>query len=349
MRKVSWGLILVLIVGLILAACAAPVAAPAGGGQAAATEAAAEAESAGPIRVALLMPSTINDISWSQSMYVSLKELQDELGADKLEIAYSENMFNVPDAAAAIRDYASSGYNLVIAHGAQYGDSLMDIAPDFPDVSFAWGTTTRTGKDQGIENIFAYEPRGDQAGYVTGVLAAKLTKSKIIGLVGPVDAGDAKLHVDGFLAGVKATDPDVKVNVSFTGSFGDTALAAEAANTHIRAGADVLTGSAQQVVGAIGVAKENGVPWLGVQADQSTAAPEIVLASAIYDWTQLLRDIIAMREAGTMGGEVLQLTYANGGIRTIYSDALPAEAVEAAKAAEAGLADGSITIVVEPR
>jgi basic membrane protein A len=349
MRKVSWGLILVLIAALILAACATPVAAPAGGGQAAATEAPAEAESAGPIRVALLMPSTINDISWSQSMYVSLKALQDELGADKLEIAYSENMFNVPDAAAAIRDYASSGYNLIIAHGAQYGDSLMDIAPDFPDVSFAWGTTTRTGKDQGIENIFAYEPRGDQAGYVTGVLAAKLTKSKIIGLVGPVDAGDAKLHVDGFLAGVKATDPDVKVNVSFTGSFGDTALAAEAANTHIKAGADVLTGSSQQVVGAIGVAKEAGVPWIGVQADQSTAAPEIVMASAIYDWTQLLRDIIAMREAGTMGGEVLQLTYANGGIRTIYNDALPAEAVEAAKAAEAGLADGSITIVVEPR
>jgi len=349
MRKVSWELLLVLIVSLILAACAAPVAAPAGGGQAAAPAAASEAQSAEPIRIALLMPSTINDISWSQSMYVSLKELQDELGADNLEIAYSENMFNVPDAAAAIRDYASNGYNLIIAHGAQYGDSLMDIAPDFPEVSFAWGTTTRTGKDQGVENVFAYEPRGDQAGYVTGVLAAKLTESKIIGLVGPVDAGDAKLHVDGFLAGVKATDPDVKVNVSFTGSFGDTALAAEAANTHIKAGADVLTGSSQQVVGAIGVAKEAGVPWIGVQADQSTAAPEIVVASAIYDWGQLLRDIIAMREAGTMGGEVLQLTYANGGIRTLYSDELPAEAVEAAKAAEAGLADGSITIVAEPR
>ncbi|MFO7633927.1 MAG: BMP family protein [Caldilinea sp.] len=350
MRKISWKLLFVLIASLILAACATPVAAPTGGGQAAApAPAAGEAESAEPIRIALLMPSTVNDISWSQSMYVSLIELQDELGADKLEIAYSENMFNVPDAAAAIRDYASSGYNLIIAHGAQYGDSLMDIAPDFPEVSFAWGTTTRTGKDQGVENVFAYEPRGDQAGYVTGVLAAKLTEAKVIGLVGPVDAGDAKLHVDGFLAGVTATDPDVRVNVSFTGSFGDTALAAEAANTHIKAGADVLTGSSQQVVGAIGVAKENGVPWIGVQADQSTAAPEIVMASAIYDWAQLLRDIIAMREAGTMGGEVLQLTYANGGIRTIYSDELPAEAVEAAKAAEQGLADGTITIVVEPR
>ena len=105
----------------------------------------------------------------------------------------------------------------------------------------------------------------------------------------------------------------------------------------------------QQVVGAIGVAKENGIPWIGVQADQSTAAPETVMASAIYDWKQLLKDIIAKRAAGTLGGEVLQLTYANGGIRTIYNEAAPAEAVEAAKAAEQGLADGSITIVVEPR
>ena len=45
------------------------------------------------------------------------------------EIAFTENMFNVTDAAAAIRDYAESGYNLVIAHGAQYSISLFEIAP----------------------------------------------------------------------------------------------------------------------------------------------------------------------------------------------------------------------------
>ena len=95
------------------------------------------------VRVALILPSTINDVSWSQSIYTSLKELQDEMGEDALEIAYTENMWSVPDAAIAIRDYASSGYNLVIAHGAQYGDSLMDVAAEFPEVSFAWGTTTR--------------------------------------------------------------------------------------------------------------------------------------------------------------------------------------------------------------
>ncbi|HXV43151.1 MAG TPA: BMP family protein, partial [Anaerolineae bacterium] len=280
-----------------------------------------------PIRIAIIMPSTISDYAWSQSMFDSLKAIQTAAGEDVVEIAYTENMFNVTDAAAAIRDYADNGYNLIIAHGAQYGTSLFEIAPDFPDTSFAWGTTTNTGAEEGITNVFAYEPRGDEGGYVSGVLAAKLTQAKIIGLVGPVDAGDAKLHMDGFLAGVKAADPEVQVN----------------------AGADVLTGSSQQVVGAIGVAKEKGIPWIGIQADQSPIAPEAVVATALYDWQNLLLDMIKSHQAGELGGQVLQLTFKNGGIRMIYSDDLPAEAVEAAKAAEAGLIDGSITIVAEPR
>ena len=55
-----------------------------------------------PIKVALILPSTINDMAWSQSIYVSLKEIQDQVGKDVLDLAYTENMFKVPDAAAAI-------------------------------------------------------------------------------------------------------------------------------------------------------------------------------------------------------------------------------------------------------
>jgi basic membrane protein A len=303
-----------------------------------------------PVRIALVMPSTTTDISWSQSLYDSLVQLQAAAGEDVVEIAYTENMFNVTDAAAAIRDYAADGYDLVIAHGAQYGSSLFEIAPDFPETTFAWGTTTDTGDSEGITNIFAYEPRADQGGYVLGVLAANLTESGVIGLVGPVDAGDAKLHVDGFVAGVHATDPDIQVNVSFTGSFGDTALAAEAANTHVAAGADVLTGSSQQVVGAIGVAKEDNVPWIGFQADQSPVAPEVVVATILYDWRNTLLEMIQKHQAGELGGEVLQLTLANGSQVPIYNrDLLPAAAIEAAEAAKQGIIDGSIEIVAEPR
>ncbi|MCB9419058.1 MAG: BMP family protein [Ardenticatenaceae bacterium] len=317
--------------------------------EAPAEEAAMEYPEIEPVRIALVMPSTITDLAWSQSMYDSLKLLQDHYGEDAFEIAYTENMFNVTDAAAAIRDYADSGFNLVIAHGAQYGTSIFEIAPDYPETSFAWGTTTNTGAEEGLTNVFAYEPRAEQGGYVTGVLAAHLTEVGIIGLVGPVDAGDAKLHVDGFVAGVHAVDPNIQVNISFTGSFGDTALAAEAANTQIAAGADILTGSSQQVAGAIGVAKEKGVPWIGIQADQSPLAPDTVVATDLYDWVPTLLAMITANQSGEYGGEVFQLTLANGGQRMIYADSLPAEAVEAAMAAEQGIIDGSIEIVAEPR
>ncbi len=93
----------------------------------------------------------------------------------------------------------SQGYDLVIAHGSQYGSSLQEIAPDFPETSFAWGTTVDTF---GQPNIFAYEAASQEGGYVNGVLAATLSKSNVIGVVGPIETGDAKLYVDGFKAGV---------------------------------------------------------------------------------------------------------------------------------------------------
>lgn len=302
-----------------------------------------------PVRIALVIPSTSTDVSWSQCIFDSLIDIQEHYGKDVVEVAFTENMWNVTDASVAIRDYADSGYNLIIAHGAQYGTSLFEIAPDYPETSFAWGTTTNWGEAEGVENVFAYEPRAEEGGYVTGVIAAKLTESGVIGLVGPIDAGDAKLHTDGVVAGVTDTDPDVRLNVSFTGSFGDTALAAEAANTHIADGADILTGSSQQVVGAISVANDAGVSWIGIHADQTPLAPEIVKAMVIYDWVPALLDMITANQAGEYGGRVLQLTLANGGQRIIYSDDLPEDVVEAAQAAEAGIIDGSITIEAPPR
>ncbi|MGB0387516.1 MAG: BMP family ABC transporter substrate-binding protein, partial [Ardenticatenaceae bacterium] len=301
-----------------------------------------------PIRIAIVMPSATTDLAWSQSIYDALLAIQEQAGGEEVvEIAFTEGMFNVTDAAAALRDYAADDYNLVIAHGTQYGSSLFEIAPDFPDTSFAYGTATDVGSDAGLENVFAYEARAEEGGYVNGVLAASLSESGVIGVVGPVEAGDAKLYIDGFVAGAKATNPDIVVNISYTGSFGDTALAAEAANVHIDAGADVLTGSAQQVVGAIGVADKAGVPWLGTQSDQSPLAPEIVVASQLYDWVPTVLDIINKHQAGEVGGSAYKLTLENGGLVMDYQDGLDEDAVGTAEDASAGISAGDISVEVE--
>jgi len=323
---------------VVLAACAAP---------APATKE-APAQPAKPFRVAVVMPSPINDLAFSQSMYDALTAIQAKKGKDNFELAYSESMFVVDDAAAAIRDYASQGYDLVIAHGSQYGSSLQEIAPDFPKTSFAWGTTVDTFTDKGIKNVFAYEARSEQGGYVNGVMAASLSKSGVIGVVGPIETGDAKLYVDGFVAGVAATNPKARVNVNWIGSFSDVALASEAAQTHVGAGADVLTGTAQMVVGAVGVAKEKGVLWFGTQANQTSLAPSIVVASQVYDWTVALNQMIDLIQGGTLGGQAFSLTLANGGLKieTNPDFKLPANVKKLADDTVKGIVDGSIKVDV---
>jgi basic membrane protein A len=292
------------------------------------------------------MPSAINDLAFSQSIYDALLRVQEEMGgSDAFEIQYSESMFVVDDAAAAIRDYASKGFDLVIAHGSQYGSSVQEIAPDFPETSFAWGTTVDTF---GLPNVFAYEAASQEGGYVNGVLAATLSTSKIIGVVGPIETGDAKLYVDGFKAGAEATNPDVQVNVNYIGSFSDVALASEAATTHIAAGADVLTGTAQMVVGAIGKAEESDVLWFGTQSNQTSLAPSIVVASQVYHWEVVLNEMISKIQAGTLGGESFVIDLANGGevIEFNADYALPDEAKALAETTAQGIIDGSITIAL---
>jgi basic membrane protein A len=321
--------------------------APAAETEAPAAETEAPAEGTGePFRVAVVMPSQINDLAFSQSMYDALLAIQQEMGEENFEFVYSENMFVVEDAAAAIRDYASQGFNLVIAHGSQYGSSLVEIAPDFPETSFAHGTTVDTFTDQGINNVFAYEARSEQGGFVNGVMAALLTQSGVIGVVGPIETGDAKLYVDGFKAGVASVNPDATVNVNWIGSFSDVALASEAAQTHVTAGADTLTGTAQMVVGAVGVAKERGALWFGTQSNQTSLAPEIVVASQVYKWDVVLRQIIDLINQGTFGGQAFQIDLANGGevieINPDYD--LTEEVLTTVEETISGISGGTITI-----
>ncbi|MFV2040005.1 MAG: BMP family ABC transporter substrate-binding protein, partial [Acidimicrobiales bacterium] len=131
----------------------------------------------GPLKIAIVAPSAADDLAFSQSMVDAVNALERDI-----DFSITDGTFIVEDAAAAIRGYADDGNDIVIAHGTQFGASLVEIAPDFPDVTFLWGTATDT---QGLDNVFAYSPAADQGGYVNGILAAAITETGVIGVVGP--------------------------------------------------------------------------------------------------------------------------------------------------------------------
>ncbi|MDH7486238.1 MAG: BMP family protein [Anaerolineae bacterium] len=324
MQKYAMFMFSVLLVAALLVACAPP------------TPVAPE-----KVRVALILPSTIDDLAWSQSMYEGVKAVQAELGEDRMEVTVTENLWNPVDAAAAIRDFAEQGYHLIIAHGAQYQNSLFEIAPDFPDTSFAYGTSFKTG-----DNIFAYDPQAQEGGYLLGIIAGMMTKTNKIGVVGPVEAGDAVKYNYGFVQGVASVNPDAEVSVTYTGSFGDTAGAGEMAKTHMDNGADFLTGTAQQAVGAIQAAKERGVPWLGSDMDQSVVWPDTVMAAQVYNWKEVVRRMVDARVEGKKGGEHLSLSFANGRLSLHFNDRfnIPADVKAKVETTLQAIKDGSLVV-----
>ncbi|MDH3684265.1 MAG: BMP family ABC transporter substrate-binding protein, partial [Acidimicrobiia bacterium] len=248
------------------------------------------------LRVGIVAPSARNDLAFTQSIVDAVNVLAAERN---VEVAVTDNTFVPEEAAAAVQSYAEAGFDLVIAHGSQFGAALVDIAPQFPETVFAWGTASDTF---GLPNVYAYDAAAQEGGYVLGAVASLLSSGNVIGVVGPIEVGDAELYVNGFRAGAQAEQPAANVLVSYTGSFSDIGLASETAQAHLDAGADVLTGSAQMVVGAIATASENGALWFGTQANQTSLAPDIVVASQVYRWEVVLRQIISDIDAGTPSG-----------------------------------------------
>lgn len=327
-------LALLLSFGLVAAACGSDSASEDSSSGEEATGDASSGEATEALKVAIVAPSAANDLAFTQSMVDALNALDRDI-----DLQITDGTFVVEDAAAAIRGYAEDGVEVIVAHGTQYGGSLAEIAPDFPDVTFIWGTATDT---KGLDNVFAYYPAADEGGYVNGLIAAGLSTTGNIGVVGPIEAGDAVAYIGGFETGAAAGGASVAV--VYTGSFGDVALAAETAEAHISNGSDILTGTAQMVVGAVGVANDAGVPWFGTQANQTSLAPDIVVASQVYHWEVVLEEMLALRDSGTKGGQAFEITLANGGLVIEFNDSfdLSDELRATADEAIAGIIDGSV-------
>jgi basic membrane protein A len=271
------------------------------------------------VRIGLIVESTVDDKGWGQAMHDAIMQVQKKYGPELIEYNYSEKMKPV-DAGSAARQYASKGFDIVICHGAQYKNLVLEMAEEFPKVSFAFGTSAEIGP----KNVFTYMPQSEETGYINGVIAGLVTKANIIGLVGPVDGGDAARYNRGFVLGVKASNPKAEVKVAHTGSFGDFVKAAELAHTQIKAGADVLTGSAQQALGALRAVaeyKDKAIWWLGQDTLQLQGPESVkVIAAASYAYAAVIEGLIDRRQAGVLGGENVPLSFKNNGFTFLYNE-----------------------------
>jgi len=318
---VCLSLLLTLVAGFVAPAPATQAPAPAQAAPAATTAPAVK-----PVKVALILPGRADDVSWNQAAYDGMQRaVKDAKVAVELKVV--EQVYDPVAIEPALRDYAQQGYDLIVGHGFQFQEPIIKVAPEFPKAHFAIGTGYKLA-----ENVGVYDVKMEQGGYLAGIIAGYLTKTKLIGAVGGVDVSEIHRGHVAFMQGVKSVNPDAKVVNNFVGDFNDLAGAKEAALSQMKAGADIVWQSGDGIgIAVLGACKEQGKLCFGNIAEQTSLAPDSVISSFVYDWAPVFGQMIEEIGTNQFGNKHYWIEFANKGVSFAFNDAvkskIPAEAL----------------------
>lgn len=291
------------------------------------------------VRVALVLDGKIDDNGWNQAAYEGLKEAETQHG---VQTAYSEEI-PIPDYEKALRDYASQGFDLIIAHSSIAKEAVMNTAKDYPKIAFLW-----TDGDETLENLAVIRPMAQEASYLAGLLAGKMTKSNIVGMVGGIDIPSTHRSYAAFEMGLKEANPEATLLVNWVGSFLDVAAGKEAALSQIEAGADVIFGNGDgQNIGVLQAASERNVLAIGAVRDQFNVAPNVVLTSVEWGFRKSIAEVVGDFVAGRFSGKVYEIGLAHGADLSPYhenANKIPEEVQNLIKEKRQEIIDGKLSI-----
>ena len=269
------------------------------------------ADDDGGPRVALLTAGPVSDAGWYAGAYEGLMLLRDSLGA-----RVSHQQTRTPaEFDEAFLSYGSQRYDLVFAHGFEYQDAAIRAGERFPEM-----TVVVSGGGRIRENVVPLIFELEQATYLAGMVAAGVSRTGVVGMVGGVEIPPVQGTFRAFEAGAAAVNPEVTVLEAFTGNWDDVAAAKEAAVAQIRRGADVLIHNVDAasfgVFQAVREAAASGrSTWaLGMNRDQNEVAPDVILGSAVIRIPQAFLETARRWQAGGLGGAAV---YAGSAERVI--------------------------------
>jgi basic membrane protein A and related proteins len=256
----------------------------------------------GTFQAALLTSGPVSDAGWYAGGYEGLLMLRDSLGA-----SVSHQQTRTPaEFDEALRAYASGGYDLVFAHGFEYQDAALRAGELFPETTFIV-----SGGGRISDNVIPLIFRLEQGSYLAGMMAAGMSRSGVVGMVGGVEIPPVQGTFRAFEAGALAVNPEVRVLETFIGNWDDVAAAKEAAVAQIGRGADVLIHNVDAASFGVFQAVREAVAggdtvWaLGMNRDQNDIAPEVTLGSAVIRIPEAFLETARRWQAGEIGGEAI--------------------------------------------
>jgi basic membrane protein A len=312
----------------------------------------------------------IDDKSFNTTQWKGVQRAVEELGVEAQFIQSDEATQYEPN----LTEFASQGYDLVIASGFFLGGDLAKVAALYPDVNFTivdyaypdpFGVPEGVvGHDECIPNVQGQVFKTDQAAFLAGYLAAGMTETGKLGYFGGAKIPTVTIFGVGFQKGMEyyneVHDTDVELigwdnetgEGVFTGDFLDLDKGKQSTESLFDEGADIFMG----VGGLIGspgfdVARERGGYGIWVDVDGYDLLPEardVLLTSVLKNMDNSVFDVIkATKNDNFNGCGVYVGSLDNDGVGLApyhdLADEVPQELKDEIEALKQDIIDGVIT------
>lgn len=322
-----------------------------------------EAASGEKVKVTLLVTGSFGDKAFNDSAQAGMKKIESEMG-DQVEVEMIEMGSDKTKFEGSMLDAAESDADIIITGLWDMKEITEQVAPQYPDKKFIIFDTDVDYTLGDLSNVYSMSYKQNEGAFLAGVLAASVTSSDmefanedaVIGFVGAKDtAAVINDSAVGYIEGAQFVNPDIKVLVSYVGSYVDSATAKELALTQYSSGADcVFVAAGPASVGVIEAGAESQKYVIGVDSDQALAyegkdEANYIISSAIKGVGDSLFSSIERAQAGELPyGEHETLGLAEGAVgladNEIYNTVVPEDVRTAVDGAKEKLLAGEVTV-----
>ena len=321
---------------------------------------AAEDTADAALDVVFVVTGQLGDKSFNDSANAGVTAMAETMGCNTkvIEIGRDQTKWQ-----PTFEDLAEGGaYDLIITNGSNAGELVLSIAEMYPEQKFVLFDMEMEGDHPNVYTI-SYEQ--NEASYLAGVLAAMVTKSDMpnaneenkIGFIGGEEHPIITDFLVGYIEGARSVSEDIKVYVSYVGSWDDTARGKETAIAQYNQGVDIIFPAAEQAgLGCVDAAVEMGKYIIGVDSDQamlfdgvSEEKANVILTSVLKEVGNSLVRAASMEMEGTLPwGTFESLGLAEEGVgladNQYYQANVPEDIKTAVDAANTAVMNGEVTV-----
>src|SRR6266567_4244586 len=235
------------------------------------------ASAAEKLKIGFIYLGPIGDLGWTYQHELARQALVKEFG-DKIETTYLENVPEGPDAERAIEQLVRAGNKLIFTTSFGYMDPTLKVAKKYPNVHFEHATGYKRDK-----NMSTYSSKWYQGRYIQGLIAAKMSKSGVLGYIGSFPIPEVVSGINATILAAQTINPNIKVKIIWANTWFDPGKEADAAKALIDQGADVIMQHTDSPA-PMQVASERGKFAFGQDSEMIKFGPKAQLTSILDTW-----------------------------------------------------------------